>query len=363
MEKAEVIELEVDSIEVVENEDVYDITVDGNHNFFANGILVHNCEISLENKGLCNLTEVAIRHNDTLESLQKKVRLAAVLGTVQATLTDFNFVSKQWKINAEKDRLLGVSLTGTADHPIFKGDSKKNITLMKQWLTELKSGAKSSNIKWAKLLGINEADGVTTIKPSGTTSQLLSTSSGVHARWSKFYIRRVRVSANDPIAKLMIFQGMPWEPENNQDRENCSTIVFSFPQKSPEGAITRHDFSAIEQCERALLFKKYYCDHNVSATIYVKENEWISVGAWVYENWDDIVGLSFLPADDGVVYAQMPYEEITEEQYNKMVASMPNIDYSVLGEFERGDMTTGSTALGCEGNACELNEFKNSQKE
>lgn len=329
-------------------EDVYDLTVEDTHAFFANDILVHNCgEILLRDTGqFCNLSTVVIRADDTFESLKKKVRLATIYGTLQSSLTNFVYLSEIWKKNCEEERLLGVSMTGGLDHPVLKSVSDES----KQWLEDLRKYAREVNAEWAKKLGINASAAITCNKPEGTSSQLCDSASGIHPRYAPYYIRRVRADVKDPLATVMREQGFPCEEAIG----NPSTLVFSFPIKAPEGSVFRDDRTAIEQLEYWLMWKQYWCDHNPSVTIYVKEHEWFSVGAWVYEHFDEVCGISFLPHSDHC-YQQAPYEECTKEQYEEMMNALPNgIDYKKLEEIETIDMTTGSQEYACVAGACEI---------
>ena len=306
-------------------------------------------EVNLRPKELCNLTEVIVRPGDSLYSLKEKVRKATILGVVQSTLTDFKFVSRQWKKNCEEERLLGVSLTGLMDHPVLNEVSKE----AKHWITTMKEEAIETAREWSSILGVPMPKAITCVKPSGTVSQLVGCSSGLHPRFSPYYIRRVRVSSTDPVAQLLRQAGYPAQPEIGNDPVNPKTLVFEFPIKSPEGSVMADEVRALDQLEYWLMLKRYWCEHNPSVTIYVKENEWLDVGAWVYRNWDHIGGLTFLPLDDNV-YQLAPYEEIDEEAYNHMVADCPPIDWGLLADIERDDQTTGSRELACSGGACEL---------
>lgn len=306
-------------------------------------------EIILRPKQFCNLTEVVVRHDDDVQSLKEKVKAATILGILQATLTDFRFLDDVWKKNTEEERLLGVSLTGLKDHPILRergGLAGWILGVLRQvaWLT---AG------RWAEALGINPPAAITCVKPSGTVSQLVDSSSGLHSRYGRYYVRRVRVAANDPLAQYLRDAGVPWYPEVGQTVENMTTTVFEFPVAAPETSIIKGEETAIEQLEYWRMLKMFWTDHNPSCTIYVKEHEWDEVGRWVYENWEFIGGLSFLP-DDGGVYELAPYEVIDKETYDKIVASMPKLDFSKLSEYEQEDKTTGSREFACTGDKCEL---------
>jgi len=349
MEKYKVIKKRIKKINVVENEDTYDINCPKNHNFFANDILVHNSEIILRSNQFCNLSEVIIRENDDLDTLKIKVRNATILGVVQSTLTNFKFLNRNWKKNCEEERLLGVSLTGLADNNVLNRKSTK----AKEWLFAMKQEALSTMKEWCHALEINMSTSFTAVKPSGNVSQLMNTSSGIHPRYSPYYIRRVRVDSMDPMCQFMINKGVPYQPEVGKKLEDCKTYVFEFPCKSPDSAVMRDEKTALEQLEYWKMIQDYWCTHKPSCTIYVKENEWLEVLAWLYKNWDFISGVSFLPYDGGI-YKLAPYEEITEEKYNELINKMPEIDYNELDKFEEEDNTTGAQEYACIGEKCEL---------
>jgi ribonucleoside-triphosphate reductase len=304
-------------------------------------------EIILRPQEFCNLSEVVVRVDDTPESLKKKVEIATILGTIQSTLTDFKFISSEWKKNCEEERLLGVSLTGVMDSPLTNSVNDKT----KKLLSSLKDVAVKTNQKWAKIFNINVSVAITCNKPSGTISQLVDCSSGVHTRHSEYYIRTVRADNSDPLCKFMIENGFPYEKcVSNPDY----VTVFSFPMKSPKGCVTRKDLSAIEQLEIWKMYKEYWCEHNPSVTISVRENEWMQVGSWVYENFDSITGVSFLPYSEHI-YPQAPYQDLTKEQYDDMIKKMPsNIDWVKLKEYESEDNTISSQELACTSNSCEI---------
>ena len=321
-------------------------------------------EIVLRPRQFCNLTEVVVRPEDTLEDLCKKVKHATILGCLQSTLTDFKFLSEEWKKNCEEERLLGVSLTGLMDHPWLQ--SRDILTMdyidgkagcypeAALWLHEMKKVAIDTAKVWSEALGINMPAAITCVKPSGTVSQLVNTASGLHPRYSKYYIRRVRVTYTDPLCKLLMTKGVPCNPEVGQTWKDCTTVVFDFPIKSPDGSVFRNDRTALEQLEYWKMLKVYWCEHNPSVTIYVKDSEWLEVGAWVYKNWDLIGGLSFLPYDGGN-YQLAPYEEITKEKYEELVKEFPQeIDYTELTRWEKEDETQGSKEYACVAGACEL---------
>jgi ribonucleoside-diphosphate reductase alpha chain len=305
-------------------------------------------EILLRDKGFCNLTEIIVEPNDTLEDLKSKVALATKIGTWQSTLTSFPYLRDEWRENAEEERLLGVSMTGQMGHSTLNGrDGKKEQV---QWLKELKKVAVSTNKKEARRLGINPSAAITTVKPSGTVSTLTNTSSGMHAWHDKFYIRTVRCDANDPLATFLIDGGIPVEP----DVMNPKAVVFSFPFKAPEGALTRDDMTAIDQLETWLTYKTHWTEHSPSVTVSVRPEEWEEVGEWVFEHFDLITGVSFLPHSDHV-YRQAPFQSIDEEGYNKAVAEMPtNINWEMLPVYETMDTTTGSQTLACTAGVCDV---------
>ena len=299
-------------------------------------------EIILRPNGFCNLSECVVRPGDTLESLKRKVELATIIGTVQSTLTDFRYLRSVWKRNAEEERLLGVSLTGLMDHKILS----KNIDSA-TWLQELKEHAIRTNQLWAAKLGINPSAAITCVKPSGTVSQLVGSSSGIHPSYSDYYIRTVRADRRDPLAEFMVAEGFPAEPDVTKPD---NTLVFSFPTKAPKGSITRNEVTAIQQLEQYLNYKENWCEHNPSITVYVKEEEWMEVGAWVYKHFDDVIGVTFLPHSDHV-YKQAPYQEITKEDYDAMIKDFPkSIDWTKLQE--NTDLTEGAQELACVAGVC-----------
>lgn len=306
-------------------------------------------EIILRPYQFCNLSEVVVRSDDTLESLRKKVEIAAIFGTLQATLTDFRYLRSIWKKNTEEEALLGVSLTGIMDHPVLSGN-KKGIggkDVLPEWLTELKNVAIETNKVWAKKLGINQSAAVTAIKPSGTVSQLVDSASGIHPRFSPFYIRRIRADVRDPLCKVLQDGGVPWEVDNNSQ----STLVFSFPQAAPKSAICADDVGAMEQLRLWKLYQDYFCEHKPSITVYYRDSEFLEVGQWLYNHFDDVSGISFLPYSEHT-YAQAPYEAITEEEYKEMMKDFPT-DFS-WDIDEASDVTESSQTLACVGSSCEL---------
>ena len=319
------------------------------HRNFKEDCGINPCsEIDLHSKQFCNLSEVIVYPYDTLETLLQKVKTAALFGVVQSTLTKFDFLDSTWKKNCEKERLIGVSLTGVCDHPYL---SKK--LYAKKWLPILRDHTIACANHFADILGINRPASYTCIKPSGTVSQLVNTASGLHPRFAKYYIRRVRVSSNDPIATFLCDRNVPWQPEVGETKETCNTKVFEFPIKSPAISITRSQLTAIEQLDFWKIYKWYWCTHNPSVTIYVKDDEWLEVGSWVYKNWEFIGGLSFLPYDGGS-YPLMPYEEINNIEYEKLIRDFPVLKFSELPQYEITDTTTGSREFACVGGSCEI---------
>ena len=315
-------------------------------------------EIILRDRQFCNLSEVVVRNGDTYGELERKVRIATILGTLQATLTDFKYLSKKWKENTEEEALLGVSLTGIMDHPVMAG--QKGLDTLEIWLDDLKDVAIETNKEWAEKLGINQSAAITCVKPSGTVSQLVDSASGIHARYAPYYIRTVRADKKDPLAQFMVDKGFPVEDDITKPD---STYVFSFPVKSPQECVLRDTNSALEQLSHWLVYQRYWCEHKPSITVYVKEEEWPEVGAWVWKHFDEVSGVSFLPHTDHI-YEQAPYQEITEDEYRELESRMPRgVDWSLLGEYERYDTTTGSQELSCTGGACELVDIGNSQSD
>tara|TARA_A100001515_G_scaffold83146_1_gene65922 strand:- start:5284 stop:6528 length:1245 start_codon:yes stop_codon:yes gene_type:complete len=304
-------------------------------------------EIILRPYQFCNLSEVVVRENDTLESLKHKVRVATILGTLQSTLTDFKYLRKIWKQNTEEERLLGVSLTGIMDHGLLS----KNMD-SKRWLEEMRDEAVETNSTYARLLGIRTSSAITCVKPSGTVSQLVDAASGIHARHSQYYIRTVRGDNKDPLTDLMKQANIPNEPDMMKP-ENVT--VFSFPMESPKNAVMRTDMSAIEQLELWKTYAIHWCEHKPSITVSVKEHEWMNVGAWVYDNFDIASGVSFLPFSEHT-YQQAPYQEIDEAQYSIEKERFKDIslDWDKLSDFEKEDHTTGSRELACTAGACEI---------
>lgn len=304
-------------------------------------------EIILRNRQFCNLSEVVVRASDSMATLKEKVRLAAILGTLQSTLTNFKYLSSNWTKNTKEERLLGVSLTGIMDSTLTNG---KEAGLAER-LEELKQVAIDTNKDWAEKLGIPQSAAITCVKPSGTVSQLVDSASGIHARHNPYYIRTVRADKKDPLAQFMVNAGFPVEDDVMKPDH---TYVFSFPQKAPEHAVFRTDMTAIEQLELWLTYQKSWCEHKPSVTISVKEHEWLEVGAWVYKNFDWMSGVSFLPFSDHV-YKQAPYQDCDREVYETELAKMPkNIDWSQLSAYESSDMTEGAQELACVAGSCEI---------
>jgi ribonucleoside-diphosphate reductase alpha chain len=318
---------------------------DPNHEFGTNPC----SEIILRPYQFCNLTEVVVRAEDTLVDLERKVKLATILGTIQATYTHFPYLRKIWTKNTEEERLLGVSLTGIMDHNILNGTNPLgNLTAA---LTALKNAAIDTNREWAEKLGIPTSAAITCVKPSGTVSQLVDSASGIHPRHNPYYIRRVRGDNKDPITQFMKDMGIPNEPDIMKPDH---TTVFSFPVKAPSGAITRHDLSAEEHLDLWKIYAEFWCEHKPSITVSVKPDEWVSVGSWLYDNFNIASGLSFLPHSDHI-YKQAPYEDCTEEEYNKLKDLMPTaIDWSKLSDYETEDSTKSSMTAACSAGSCEI---------
>ncbi len=312
---------------------------DSDHEFGCNPC----SEIVLRPGQFCNLTEVVALPSDDIDSLTDKVRLATILGTIQSCLTDFKFLRKGWTDNCEEERLLGVSITGIYDCPALRVSSA-------EMLNDLRDSARAVNEKWAKILEINPSTSITCVKPSGTVSQLCNSASGIHPRWANQYIRRVRNDKKDPLSDAMIEAGIPCE----EDKHNSEAWVFSFPMKSPTKSLTRHDVTPISQLELWKHFAVNWCEHKPSMTCYVPENSWAEVAAWIWQNWDIVNGISFLPSsDEGHIYEQAPYEDITSDQYKEMKKAMPSsMDWKSIVEVM--DTTTASQELACTGDSCEI---------
>ena len=304
-------------------------------------------EIILRPNQFCNLTEVVIRANDSLEDLARKVRLATVLGTIQSTYTHFPYLRKVWNTNTEAERLLGVSLTGVMDNKLMTLENKG----LSETLEHLKNVAISTNAEWADRLGIPHSTAITCNKPSGTVSQLVDSSSGIHARHSPYYIRTVRGDNKDPLTQFMIDQGIPSEPDVMKPD---ATTVFSFPMQSPLGAVHTADMTAIQQLEMWLVYQRHWCEHKPSVTINVKADEWLEVGAFVFKHFDEMSGVSFLPFNEHT-YQQAPYQECTKENFYDMVDKSPiKIDWTKLSTYEQTDNTSGMQTMACTGDVCEM---------
>ena len=304
-------------------------------------------EIILRPYQFCNLSEVVVRESDTLATLKEKVRLATILGTFQATLTNFKYLRKIWQKNTEEERLLGVSLTGIMDNALTATSGGKLETA----LEILRAEAVVVNEAMSKQLKIPQSTAVTCVKPSGTVSQLTDAASGIHARHNPYYIRTVRGDNKDPLTQFLIAEGIPAEPDVMKPD---STTVFSFPMKSPKGAVTRTAMTAIEQLELWLTYQRHWCEHKPSVTISVKENEWMDVGAWVYEHFDEVSSISFLPFSEHT-YQQAPYQDIDAEQYTEFQKKMPKkVNWTKLSDFEKEDTTSGGRELACTAGVCEI---------
>jgi len=304
-------------------------------------------EIILRPNGFCNLSEVVIRESDTLADLERKVEIATILGTMQATLTKFKYLRADWRHNAEEERLLGVSLTGIMDNKLTNGKSGN----LEDTLKILKEIAIETNKTWASLFGIPQSAAITTVKPSGTVSVLVDSASGIHSRFSPYYVRTVRADKKDPASQFMIDRGVPVEDDIIAPDHNH---VFSFPVAAPKNSVVTTDLTAVEQLERWLAYKKYWCEHNPSCTVTVKEHEWMDVGAWVYENFNDLTGVSFLPHTDHI-YKQAPFTEIDKDKYVELNKDMPqSLDWTELGNYENTDQTVGSQTMACTSGSCEV---------
>ena len=309
-------------------------------------------EIILRPYQFCNLTEVVVRDTDTLEELKGKVELATLLGTVQSTFTRFKYLRKIWQKNSEEERLLGVSLTGQLSHPVLNGS--EGAEKLAEWLDALREQAVSTNAYWAKEIGINQSAAITCVKPSGTVSQLVNSSSGMHPWHSQFYARTIRGDMKDPITTFLVDMGIKHEPDVMKPND---TMVFTFPIKAPEGSTLRENLTAIQHLDLWLAYQRHWAEHKPSITISVKENEWMAVGAWVYEHIDEMSGVSFLPYSEHT-YQQAPYQEITESEYNKLVEETPtDLDWKWLEIYETFDATTSVQDLACVAGACDITEI------
>lgn len=347
------------SVEFVGYEDVYNGTVDEFHNFFVGGwesqtrngkakwSYINNLqcgEIILRPQEFCNLSSVVSRAEDTLETLSEKVELATIIGTIQSMATNFPGLRPQWKRNCEEERLLGVDLNGQMDSPAAQDP---------QIQAKLRDIAVETNRRTAELLGIQQSVAITCVKPSGNSSQLLNSASGLHARWAPYYVRNVRVSAHSPVYKVLRDASVPMDPENGQTPENATTWVIHFPVKSPANAITRNDRTALAQCEYWLQNKIHYTEHNPSVTITYHPEEVIDLVKWIWEHQDKIGGMAFLPAFDAQ-YDQMPYMEIGREAYEALAAEFPDIDFSKIYRYEEEDLTTAAQELACMAGNCDV---------
>ena len=316
---------------------------DPNHDFGTNPC----SEIILRPYQFCNLTEVVVRATDDIESLERKVRVATILGTIQSSYTKFPYLRKVWQNNTEEERLLGVSLTGIMDNRLMTPKNKG----LEKTLEYLKNVAISTNDELAGRLNVPPSAAISCVKPSGTVSQLVDSASGIHARHSPYYIRTVRGDNKDPLTQFMKDQGVPSEPCVSKGN---TTTVFSFPVKSPEGAVTRNDMTAIEQLDLWLTYQRHWCEHKPSVTITVRDEEWMAVGAFVYEHFDEMSGVSFLPHTDHT-YQQAPYQDCTKDEYELLLSSMPEkIDWSKLSEYEQEDNTLAMQTMACSGDVCEV---------
>ena len=309
------------------------------------------CEIILRPKQFCNLSEVVVREEDTPETLQKKVELATILGTIQSCFTDIKGLSRQWTKNTEEERLLGVSLTGIMDNKMLANKTKDNLPAL---LENLRLWAVATNSKWAKLLGIEPSAAITCVKPSGTVSQLVNAASGIHPRHNDYYIRTIRADKKDPLTQFLIDKGFPWEDAaENPD----STVVFSFPFKSPTNAVNRKDISAIDHLTLWKIYANHWCEHKPSITVSLKEPEWLEVANFVYTNFDDMSGISFLPMTEHM-YKQAPYQDCNKETYFRLLEKMPiGVNWESFSSYEKEDLTSGTQELACTADACEVVDF------
>ena len=317
---------------------------DADHEFGTNPC----SEILLRSGGVCNLSEVIVRADDDLDSLKEKVRLATILGTLQATLTDFRYVRAMWKRNAEEEALLGVSFTGIMDNTMMAGVSDPEA--LSEWLTELKQVAIDTNLEWSERLGISQAAAITCVKPSGTVSQLCDTASGIHPRFAPHYIRTVRQDNKDPVTQFLLDQGVDAEP---CVMKPDSTTIFSFRMEAPKNAVCVSDVGALEQLKLWKIYQDAWCEHKPSITVYYTDDEFFDICAWMWKNFDSMSGVSLLPYDGGT-YQQAPYQQIDKAQYEEEVQREPSINWEALSQYETDDQTTGSQELACVGTSCEL---------
>jgi ribonucleoside-diphosphate reductase alpha chain len=315
---------------------------DPNHDFGCNPC----SEIILRPYQFCNLTEVVIREKDRYDDLKRKVMLATILGTAQATLTKFPYLRKIWNKNTEEERLLGVSLTGIMDNPLTNG--KKHG--LEKTLQQLREVAVETNKEWSAIFGIPQSTAITCIKPSGTVSQLVDSSSGIHPRHSSYYIRTVRGDNKDPLTNFMVDSGIPSEADFMKPD---TQTVFSFPMKSPKNSVVRNDMTAIEQLEMWLLYQRHWCEHKPSVTVSVRDEEWMEVGAFVFKHFDEMSGVSFLPHSDHT-YQQAPYQDCTEAVYNDFSSKFGHIDWNKFTDYEKEDNTKSSQTFACSGDSCEI---------
>lgn len=302
-------------------------------------------EVSLRDMETCNLSEVVVRADDSLDDLLEKVRLATILGTIQSTLTDFKFVRPEWKKNAEEERLLGVSLTGIMDHYILGRPQAP----LAEWLVLLRRRAWETNREWAAKLGINPSKAITTVKPSGTVSKLVNCSSGIHARYAHLYVNRVVGAPTSPVTRMLLDQGMPHEPKPGSQ---TGEVLFMFAQRAPASA--RTEVSALEQCQLWKMYNDHWADHSVSCTVSYTQQEFLGLGQWVWDNFDSITGLSFMPKGNESSYEYLPLERLSQDQYEKLMDRTPEIDWSRLSEYEHEDNTTGAKLLACAGGSCDI---------
>ena len=313
---------------------------DASHEFGTNPC----SEIILRPNQFCNLSEVVLRPSDSKKDIERKVRLATICGTLQATLTDFRYLRKVWQNNTTEEALLGVSFTGIMDHSVMGNESDPKLG---GWLRDFKEVAVETNKKYAKKLGVEQSTAITCVKPSGTVSQLVNSASGIHPRYSPYYIRRVRSDQKDPLAQVLIEAGVPYE----EDQMSPSTWVFDFPQKAPEGAVCTRQVGAMDQLRLWKIYQDEWCEHKPSITVYYTDEEFLEVGQWLYNNFDDVSGISFLPYSDHT-YPQAPYEEVSEEKYNELVKGFPTgFSWDIS---EDSDLTEGAQTLACVGGACEI---------
>jgi ribonucleoside-diphosphate reductase alpha chain len=317
---------------------------DPNHDFGTNPC----SEIILRSNQFCNLSEIVVRADDTLKTLKAKSEIAAIIGSLQATLTDFRYLRNCWKKNTEEEALLGVSMTGIMDNEVTSRSDGS--PMLATWLEEIRDVAIATNKKWAAKLGINQSTAVTAVKPSGTVSQLVDSASGIHPRFSEHYIRRVRSDKKDPLASFMSAAGFPVE----QDVMSESSLVFGFPVKAPEGSTTVKMVGAMEQLALWKTYQNHWCEHKPSITVYYTDSEFLQVAQWIWDNFDICSGISLLPVSDHT-YQQAPYEDISAEKYEELLAAMPQgVNWNDLIYFEQEDNTTGSQELACTGGACEI---------